>query len=206
MLHMTISPSPTRKHIIDVAAKLFYAEGIGRVSVDAVAEKAGVTKRTLYYHFTSKDELVAAYLLAQDQPSLKQLSAWYEACEDEVEDKVEAVFKRLAIAARHPKWRGCGFMRTVAELAAMPGHPAIKAGAQHKRNFEHWLTGELGKAGVVEAGSLAREVLLLMDGAFAVSLVHRDAEYIEAAGRAARKLVALARGKCAMTANRAQLA
>jgi len=192
---MTLSPSPTRKHIVDVAAKLFYAEGIGRVSVDAVAERAGVTKRTLYYHFSSKDELIAAYLLAQDQPSLKQLCAWYEACEGDVEDKIEAVFKRLAAAARHPKWRGCGFMRTVAELAAMPGHPAVKAGAQHKRNFENWLTDELGKAGFVEAGSLACEVLLLMDGAFAVSLVHRDADYIEAAGRAARKLIALAKSK-----------
>ena len=36
------------------------------VSVDAVAEKAGLTKRTLYYHFKSKDDLVAAYLAARD--------------------------------------------------------------------------------------------------------------------------------------------
>ena len=52
--------SPTRKRIIEAASKLFYGEGIRAVSVDAVAEKAGVTKRTLYYHFESKDELVAA--------------------------------------------------------------------------------------------------------------------------------------------------
>ncbi|TIR84625.1 MAG: helix-turn-helix transcriptional regulator, partial [Mesorhizobium sp.] len=46
---MTEKPNPTRKRLVDAAAKLFYAEGIGRVSVDAVAEKAGLTKRTLYY-------------------------------------------------------------------------------------------------------------------------------------------------------------
>eukprot|EP01042_Synura_sphagnicola_P025991 gene25991-33453_t len=50
---------PTRARIIEAASKLFYGEGIRAVSVDAVAEKAGVTKRTLYYHFESKDELVA---------------------------------------------------------------------------------------------------------------------------------------------------
>ena len=57
---MSEAPSPTRKRIVDAATKLFYAEGIGRVSVDAVAEKAGLTKRTLYYHFASKDDLIAS--------------------------------------------------------------------------------------------------------------------------------------------------
>ena len=58
---------PTRERIISAANALFYNDGIRGVSVDAVAEKAGVTKRTLYYHFRSKDELVAAYLAGRDQ-------------------------------------------------------------------------------------------------------------------------------------------
>ncbi|RVA73096.1 TetR/AcrR family transcriptional regulator, partial [Mesorhizobium sp. M7A.F.Ca.US.006.04.2.1] len=56
---MPDTQSPTRKRIVDAATRLFYAEGIGRVSVDAVAEEAGLTKRTLYYHFKSKDDLIA---------------------------------------------------------------------------------------------------------------------------------------------------
>ncbi len=60
---------PTRERIISAAAKLFYNEGIRSVSVDAVAEEAGVTKRTLYYHFASKDDLIGAYLEARDQPN-----------------------------------------------------------------------------------------------------------------------------------------
>jgi AcrR family transcriptional regulator len=63
---MPRSAIPTRERIVSAATKLFYGEGIRRVSVDAVAAKAGVTKRTLYYHFKSKDELVAAYLAARD--------------------------------------------------------------------------------------------------------------------------------------------
>ena len=54
----------TRERIIAAASKLFYSDGIRGVSVDAVAAKAGLTKRTLYYHFRSKDDLVAAYLAA----------------------------------------------------------------------------------------------------------------------------------------------
>ena len=57
--------NPTRERILTAASKLFYAEGIRAVGVDAVAEKAGLTKRTLYYHFRSKDDLVAAYRRAR---------------------------------------------------------------------------------------------------------------------------------------------
>ena len=67
----------TRERILEAANRLFYGEGIRSVSVDAVAEKAGVTKRTLYYHFRSKDELVAAYLASRDQPSLARLVEWF---------------------------------------------------------------------------------------------------------------------------------
>lgn len=186
---MSQATIPTRKRIVDAATKLFYAEGIGRVSVDAVAEKAGLTKRTLYYHFRSKDDLIAAYLEGRDQPNIRQMAGWYEAAEGDAYAKVEAIFTNLARVSRHPKWKGCGFLRTAAELAAMPGHPAVKAGSRHKANFEAWLSGELSARGIAEADVLAREIVLLMDGAFSVMLVHRNPDYIEAAGRAAAMLV-----------------
>ena len=186
---MSEVPNPTRKRLVDAATKLFYAEGIGRVSVDAVAEKAGLTKRTLYYHFKSKDDLIAAYLDGRDQPNIRQMSGWFEAAEGGVERKVEAIFTNLARVAKNPKWKGCGFLRTAAELASMPGHPAVKAGSRHKKNFETWLTGELSGYGVDEPQTLAREIVLLMDGAFSIMLIHRDPDYVEAAGHAAATLV-----------------
>lgn len=183
----------TRERIIAAASRLFYDEGIRAVSVDAVAEKAGVTKRTLYYHFDSKDDLVAAYLGARDQPNLALLRRWYEEAEGEPADKVRAIFLKLANSARHPKWKGCGFLRTSAELANMPGHPAMKIGAAHKKGFEAWMRNELEKEGYETAAELARHILLLMDGSFAVVLLHRDPAYMEAAGNAAYALVAHAK-------------
>lgn len=191
---MPEATSPTRKRIVDAATKLFYGEGIGRVSVDAVAEKAGLTKRTLYYHFKSKDELIAAYLDGRDQPNLKQMAGWFDDAEGGVDKKVEAIFTNLARVARHPKWKGCGFLRTAAELASMPGHPAVKAGARHKTRFETWLAGELSAHGVSEPQVLAREIVLLMDGAFSIMLIHRNPDYVEAAGRAAGVLVKVRTG------------
>jgi AcrR family transcriptional regulator len=186
-------PEPsTRDRIISAASKLFYSDGIKGVSVDAVAEKAGLTKRTLYYHFRSKDDLVAAYLDARDQPNLALFRRWFDEADGELPVKVEGIFKNLARAARHPKWKGCGFLRTSAELANLPGHPAIKIGAAHKKKFEQWLRATFEAAGIKTSLQLARQILLLLDGSFAVVLLHRDPSYMETAGEAAASLVTMA--------------
>ena len=186
---------PAREKIVDAANSLFYREGIRAVSVDAVAEKAGVTKKTLYYHFKSKDDLVAEYLASRDQPNLKLYEKWYETADGDVADRIEAIFQNLARSARHPKWKGCGFLRTAAELANLPGHPAMKIGAEHKKKFERWLAARLAEDGMFEPDATARQIVLLMDGAFSTMLVHRDAAYAEEAGRAARTIIRSAAGR-----------
>ena len=180
---------PTRERIISAANALFYNDGIRGVSVDAVAEKAGVTKRTLYYHFRSKDDLVAAYLTARDQPNLALFRKWFSEAEGGPPAKVEAIFRNLARSARHPKWKGCGFLRTSAELANMPGHPAIRIGAAHKKKFEEWLRATFEAEGIADPPRLARQILLLLVGSFAVVLLHRDPSYMETAGEAAHALI-----------------
>ena len=183
-------PAPTTsERIVAAASNLFYGEGIGRVSMDAVAEKVGMTKRTLYYHFRSKDDLVAAYLDSRDQPNLLLFQRWFDATPGELAEKVRGIFTNLAVSARHPKWRGCGFLRTTAELAHMPGHPAMKVGAGHKKRFEGWMRGVIEAEGVRDGLPLARQVMLLLDGSFAVTLLHRDPSYMETAGEAAYALV-----------------
>ena len=179
----------TRERIISAASKLFYDQGIRAVSVDAVAAKAGLTKRTLYYHFRSKDDLVAAYLAGRDQPNLALFQRWFAEAEGGVPDKVAAIFRNLARAAAHPKWKGCGFLRTSAELANLPGHPAIRIGRAHKKKFEGWLRDVFAAEEIASARELARQCLLLLDGSFAVVLLHRDPGYMETAGNAARSLV-----------------
>lgn len=180
----------TRDRILAAANRLFYAEGIRAVSVDAVAEKAKITKKTLYYHFKSKDELVAEYLKSRDQPNLDAFWNWFDAADGGLPDKVYAIFEGVARGAEHPKWRGCGFLRTAGELANKPGHPAVKAGAAHKKRFEKWLEDTFAAGGVSAPGTLARRVALLLEGAFATTLIHRDVAYILDAGDAAKEMVA----------------
>ena len=125
----------TRKKIVDAATRLFYGEGIRAVSLDAVAAKAGLTKKTIYYHFESKDDLVAAYLESRDQPTLALYQKWFSEADGDLSEKIRSLFESFAAAANRPTWRGCGFLLTIAELASTPGHPAVKAGAAHKKTL-----------------------------------------------------------------------
>ncbi|WP_454917702.1 TetR/AcrR family transcriptional regulator [Xanthobacter sediminis] len=180
----------TRERIVAAAGKLFHSAGIRAVSVDAVAEKAGVTKRTLYYHFRSKDDLITAYLRTRDQPALAVFQRWFAAAEGDTADKVESIFRNLAHSARDPRWKGCGFQRTSVELFDLPGHPALLAGREHKKRVEDWLCTLFEDSRTREdARRLAREIILLLDGAFAVVLLHRDPSYMESAGVAAACLI-----------------
>lgn len=182
----------TRDRILAAAEGLFYGEGVRAVSMDRLAEAAGVTKKTLYYHFRSKDELTEAYLLARDQPNLRAFARWYDKAGGDAGERVAALFTGLARQAGKKTWRGCGFLRTAAELAAMPGHPAVRAGAAHKKRFEAWLADRMAEAGANDPAGLARQLVLLMEGVFSTLLFHRDPAYAEAAGTAARALVAAA--------------
>lgn len=180
----------TRQRIVTAASRLFYAQGIRAVSVDAVVAKAGITKKTLYYHFRSKDDLVAEYVGSRDQPNMAAFRKQFDETEGALADKVFAIFEKAAADSTHPKWRGCGFLRTAGELANKPGHPAIRAGAAHKKRFEAWLEEMFSDAGLTDPAVSARRISILLDGAFASSLVHRDPAYILEAGHTAREVLA----------------
>ena len=114
---------------------------------------------------------------------------WFTGTAGGPAEKVRGMFVKLAQSARHPKWKGCGFLRTTAELANMPGHPAMKVGAAHKKKFESWMRLLFEREGVKDAIPLARQMMLLLDGSFAVTLLHRDPSYMETAGDAAYALI-----------------
>ena len=82
----------TRSRIIAAADTLFYEHGLRSVSVDAIAERAGVTKRTLYYHFESKDELIAAYLASRDAHTFERYRSWLGDEDRPLPDRVMAMF------------------------------------------------------------------------------------------------------------------
>ena len=177
----------TKRRIIDAAYGLFYRGGFARAGVDDIAEAAGVTKRTLYYHFDSKDALVEAVLANQNELALARIQSWAQRVTGDPASVVERLFAEFAAWARQPQWRGSGFTRAAMEFAHLPGHPARVAARRHKARIETWLADQLGAGD--KAPQLARQLMLLLEGCHSLILIHGDAAYADTAAAAACALL-----------------
>ncbi|MBI1209348.1 MAG: TetR family transcriptional regulator [Azospirillum sp.] len=186
---MARTAADTRKRILEAGYQLIYREGFARTSVDDVAAAAGVTKRTLYYHFDGKDALIGAMLEHQNELALARIAQWAVPAGGDPSELVEAVFADLALWAASPGWLGSGFTRLTMELAALPDHPARTMALRHKLAVERWLGGQLAACRLPEPEAIARQLMLLIEGCQALILIHRDPAYAEAAVNAARTLV-----------------
>jgi AcrR family transcriptional regulator len=179
----------TRQRILDAAYAQFRRRGYTRVSMDEIAAATAVTKRTLYYHFKSKDALLAAVLETQHRLALAAFKTFGDSLSGSPEAIIETLFKDLAVWSDKPRWAGSGFTRLVIELADLPGHPARTIARRHKAMLEAHFAEVLAAAGVERPRETAREIWLLSEGAITLILVHRDRSYAAAAAEAAKKLI-----------------
>jgi AcrR family transcriptional regulator len=186
---MPRSAEKTRKRILEAAYRLFRRQGYRRVTMDDIAAEAALTKRTLYHHFNSKDQLLANVLEAQHHLALQAFKTFGDRLSGSAEAIVEGMFQELAVWADRPRWAGSGFTRLVIELADFPGHPARLIARRHKAQLERCLAEFLERSGVRQSGELARAVWLLSEGAISLILVHGDRGYSSAASAAAKALV-----------------
>jgi AcrR family transcriptional regulator len=177
----------TRRRILDAAYGLFWRQGFLRVGMDDIAERANVTKRTLYQHFSSKDDLIKSALAASSEFALSRLRQFKRP--SSAEDFIDSYFGELSDWASKPRWSGGGFTRVVVELADLRGHPARAVARQHKVAVEQWLTEAIAAARVPSAPQRAREIMLLAEGAMILMLIHGDRGYARAATLAAKALV-----------------
>lgn len=182
-------PAATKARIVEAASGLFYARGIRAVGVDAIAAEAGVTKRTMYKHFDSKDALVTAYLAMRNEPVLAGLVAAATETEGEVADRIAAMFAGFADRASNPSWQGCPFARAASELRDDDAAEPARIAGTHKHTFEHWLQTQLAEAAVAEPETVARQLMVLLDGCITQILIHRDPAYATATAEAARCLI-----------------
>jgi AcrR family transcriptional regulator len=186
---MARSAEKTRLRILDRAYVLFRRNGFSRVNVDEIAAAAGITKRTLYAHFRSKDDLLAAVLEKQHRLAFDAFQTWAAKLSGTPVQMVDALFDELSVWSAKPRWAGSGFTRVVMELADLPGHPARSIAKRHKAILESHLADLLAEAGIESAIERARELWLLIEGTMALLLIHGDGSYIRAAAEAARKLL-----------------
>lgn len=179
---------PARERLIKATARLTYERGITATGVDAIADAAGTTKRTLYQHFASKDDLVAASLDARDEPIVRALGHGARAQAARTgEPPVLALFDRIESFLAGPGRSGCAFINAGLELNA-PDHPAHRVAVRHLASRER-LVAELLAASGHDDPDLAAELALLLDGALVSGAIRADPSAAARAKRAAAALL-----------------
>jgi AcrR family transcriptional regulator len=156
------SEAPPRERILRAARELFYRDGINAVSVEALAAAAGTNKMTLYRHFSSKDELVAAYLLELAQEAEALWEAARAAHPGAPDAQLRYLLKR--VSQFESAGRGCPLANAAVELAE-PRQPARRVIETHKRRQRERLVALVREAGYAKPESLADELFLLVEGA-----------------------------------------
>jgi AcrR family transcriptional regulator len=179
-------PSPAKKpdmkqRILETADRLFYLHGIRAIGVDTVAAEIGISKRTLYNHFPSKDELIKAYL--------GRRAVTMPASDKSPIDQILGTFDSLERRFGARDFRGCPFVNAVAELGA-EDHAVRKIATSFKDGRRARFRELLQQLGATDADRLATQLQLLVDGAIAADLVHNDPSMAVAAKQAATVLIA----------------
>lgn len=156
--------TPAARRVLDAASDLFYTRGIHAVGVDAIAEAAGVTKKTLYARFGSKDALVVAYLQDRDRRWRSFLEEFISASNATGTDRPLLVLDAAAAWSAENSSRGCSAINARAETGD-PNHPI----AREVRRQKIWLLTLFAdlcrEAGIADPDAVARALMLLYEGA-----------------------------------------
>lgn len=172
-----------RERILAAAEALFYHEGLN-VGIDAIIEKAGVAKMSLYSHFESKDQLIVEFLKTKRD-------AWFDWFLAEVPKRAKAPRDRLlAMFDLFGEWfctdefRGCAFLNAAAELPD-PRHPARAIVADYKERLRQWIEVQCREADLKDPRDLSAQIALILDGAISRAYITGDPQ----AARMARSMV-----------------
>lgn len=147
----------TRQRIIDAAYECFWRAGYTRTSLDSITERAGLTKRTLYGYFRSKDDLLAAVMSYHNSLAGERLQRIGDRMPADRDGLIDSFFGQLSgWASATPRWSGSGFTRLVIELADLPGHPARALARRVKGTTESFLADKLAQARVPDPRAPAK--------------------------------------------------
>lgn len=198
----TAKPAPNRRsqtagadaqqHLLRAAADLFYREGVRAVGVDAVVERAGVNKMSLYRQFSSKDDLIVAYLEQSDRQFFARFDESIAKHPGEPKKQLAQYFEDLAGRASQEDYRGCPFVNVSVEFPDA-SHPARVFVLGNKTRLMARLLELSTQAGARDPDELANGLALLIEGIYASSQTYgAGCGPISVAPMVARQLIAQA--------------
>lgn len=178
-----------RDRILDTAARLFYRDGYRATGIDKIIAESGVAKMSLYRHFPSKNDLIAAFLERRHDHWM----AWFE---DAVRRRLAARRNLDVLADALAEWfqtedyRGCAFINVVAEAGGGAGDDPRLAGhaVSHKRSLADFVAGVARDLHLKDPAAVAEEAMVCIEGMIVRYQMDPGAASIEAGRRALARL------------------
>ncbi|MFT4823281.1 MAG: AcrR family transcriptional regulator [Halioglobus sp.] len=180
-----------REQIITKALELFYRNGFNATGVDLICTESGVSKKTLYNHFKSKDELVLAVLRKRDELFRNRIMRDTERLGSTAEERLLAIFDAHDTWFKEATFSGCMFVNAAAEFAPHDD-PNHKVCAEHKRLVRDYICGLAEQANARDPKALAAQLNLLLEGSIVEAHVSGNLEAAKLAKSMAGEIVARA--------------
>ncbi|MEV6154783.1 helix-turn-helix domain-containing protein [Nonomuraea sp. NPDC052129] len=184
-----ITMTPAALRVLEAAARLFYERGIHAVGVDLIAAEAGVTKKTLYDRFGSKEQIVVEYLAGRDERWRAFLAQHLDAAQPAASARVLAVFDASRMWSAENSSKGCSMVNAHAEISD-PSHPAYPIITGQKEWMLSLFTDLAENIAPGGAAHLGRTLMLLHEGALVAHGLNIFPDPISHAREQARTLLA----------------
>lgn len=177
-----------RDHLMEVARDLFMEHGFHGTGIDRILGEAGVSKKTLYTHFRSKDELILAVLKQHDSAFRNSFMRQVEQKSSEPRDRLMAIFDVAEAWFDAPNFFGCVFINAVGEYSA-EDTPVRSACRDYKKQITDFIIRLAKDADVKEPKVLGDQLSLLLEGAIVTAHVSDKEQAVRAAKSAASVLI-----------------
>jgi AcrR family transcriptional regulator len=177
-----------REQLIQAALELFAKNGIHATGVDSIVAQSGVTKKTLYAHFRTKEELVLAVLRHYDGLARNEFMRRVESCGTTPRARLLAIFDVAQHWFQQNNFYGCLFVNTIGEYSGKDT-PIRQICKEYKKLLKNYIHSLCKQAGAKDPQGLAEELALLLEGATVTAQVSQNPKTARIAKRAAKALI-----------------
>jgi AcrR family transcriptional regulator len=177
-----------RDELVQKSLKSFYRGGFHAIGMDRLAKETGVSKTAIYKHFRTKEDLILATLRLRDEQFRNWLMRRVDALATAPKDQLIAIFDALKEWFEESDFRSCMFVKASSEYQDRT-HPIHATSAEHKRLLLIYFTELAEKAGIEKAQTVARELLVIKEGAIVLAHLFEPSEVAADARRAAERIL-----------------
>lgn len=181
-----------REHLIETAIEVFSEHGFHATGIDTLLERAGMSKRTLYTYFRSKEELILAVLRHKDGLLRNQLMSTVNKVGGDPETRLLAIYDVAEAWFKQKDFFGCIFINAVGEYAS-DDSPIRQISIEYKRLMRSYILSLCSQLEIESPNDLADALALIFEGAIVTAQVSNNSQSAKTAKKVAATLIKEAR-------------